>query len=80
MDKKRLFQEIIKKQLGPLVCYKMKDVADRTIKELLTRSCSDLVAEETLAEYSDYFYWSIAYVIDHAIFEIFEKYEENMED
>ena len=73
MDKKRLFQEIIKKQLGPLVCYKMKDVADRTIQQILVQSCDDLMDKEMLKEYSDNFYWNIAYVVDHEIAEIFYK-------
>lgn len=80
MDKKKLLQEISKSELGPQVCYKMKAVADSTIQEILTHSCSDLVDKEALAKYFDYFYWSIAYVVDHAISKIFDKFGENMEE
>ena len=74
MDKKKIFEEIVKKELGPLVCNGIKDVADRTIQEILARSCDDLQSKEELEKYSNYFYWSIAYVVDHAISEIFDNF------
>lgn len=74
MDKKKIFEEIVKKELGPLVCNGMKDVADRTIQQILVQSCDDLMEKEMLKKYSDNFYWNIAYVVDHAIYEIFDNF------
>lgn len=74
MDKSRIFTELVKKELGPLVCNGMKDVADRTIQQILVQSCDDLMDKEMLKKYSDNFYWNIAYVVDHAIAEIFYNF------